>query len=49
VPEHVARAANPGVVEREDGTPLYGAAFDEVVAQLHIARMQRGSRCSPTR
>jgi hypothetical protein len=29
-------------VEREDGVQPYGAVFDEVVAQLHIARVQPG-------
>jgi hypothetical protein len=33
-----------GRVEREDGTAPYTAAFDEVVAQLHIARMQPAAR-----
>jgi hypothetical protein len=33
-----------GRVEREDGTAPYTAVFDEVVAQLHIARMQPGAR-----
>jgi hypothetical protein len=33
-----------GRVEREDGTQPYMAVFDEVVAQLHIARMQPGVR-----
>jgi len=33
-----------GRVEREDGTAPYSAVFDEVVAQLHIARMQPGVR-----
>jgi hypothetical protein len=32
-----------GRVERQDGTPTYGAVFDEVVAQMHIARMQPGA------
>jgi hypothetical protein len=32
-----------GRVEREDGTQPYGAVFDEVVAQMHIARMQPGA------
>ena len=30
-------------VERADGTPSYGAVFDEVVAQMHIARVQPGA------
>lgn len=30
-------------VEREDGTAPYVAVFDEVVAQLHVARMQPGA------
>lgn len=30
-------------VQREDGTPPYGAVFDEVVAQMHSARMQPGA------
>jgi hypothetical protein len=33
-----------GRVEREDGTPGYGAVFDEVVAQMHISRMQPGAK-----
>ena len=33
-----------GRVEREDGTQPYMAVFDEVVAQLHIARMRPGVR-----
>jgi hypothetical protein len=33
-----------GRVEREDGTAPYTAVCDEVVAQLHIARMQPGAR-----
>ncbi|MET0454276.1 MAG: hypothetical protein ABW137_20780 [Mycobacterium sp.] len=32
-----------GCVRREDGTPPYGVVFDEVVAQLHVARMQPGA------
>ena len=32
-----------GRVVREDGVPPYGAVFDEVVAQLHTARMQPGA------
>ncbi len=30
-------------VEREDGTEAYVAVFDEVVAQLHMPRMQPGA------
>lgn len=30
-------------VRRDDGTPSYGAVFDEVVAQLHLARVQPGA------
>lgn len=30
-------------VEGEDGSPPYGAVFDEVVAQMHIARVQPGA------
>lgn len=30
-------------VQRDDGTPAYGAVFDEVVAQMHIARAQPGA------
>jgi hypothetical protein len=30
-------------VLREDGTPPYGAVFDEVVAQLHLDRVQPGA------
>jgi hypothetical protein len=33
-----------GRVEREDGTPVYGAVFDEVVAQMHMARVQPGAK-----
>jgi len=33
-----------GRVEREDGTPVYGAVFDEVVAQMHITRTQPGAQ-----
>lgn len=29
-------------VRRDDGTPPYGAVFDEVVAQLHVTRVQPG-------
>jgi hypothetical protein len=29
-------------VQRDDGTPAYGAVFDEVVAQMHTARVQLG-------
>ncbi len=29
-------------VQRDDGTPSYGAVFDEVVAQMHTARVQLG-------
>jgi len=32
-----------GRVERGDGAPPYGAVFDEVVAQLHAARLQPGA------
>ena len=32
-----------GRVEREDDTAPYVAAFDEVVAQMHITRMQPGA------
>lgn len=32
-----------GRVVRDDGAPPYGAVFDEVVAQLHTARMQPGA------
>jgi hypothetical protein len=32
-----------GRVQREDGTAPYGAVFDEVVAQMHIARVQPGA------
>jgi hypothetical protein len=32
-----------GRVERGDGVAPYGAVFDEVVAQLHFARMQPGA------
>jgi hypothetical protein len=39
-----ARAAGPGPGEREDGSASYGAVFDEVVAQMHIARVQPGAR-----
>lgn len=31
-------------VEREEGTAPYGAVFDEVVAQLHLARVQAGAK-----
>src|SRR5690349_22849041 len=30
-------------VQREDGAPEYGAVFDEVVAQMHNARLQPGA------
>lgn len=30
-------------VSRQDGTPPYGAVFDEVVAQMHLARVQPGA------
>jgi hypothetical protein len=30
-------------VEREDGAAPYGAVFDEVVAQMHITRVQPGA------
>jgi hypothetical protein len=33
-----------GRVEREDGTTTYGAVFGEVVAQMHIARVQPGAK-----
>ena len=33
-----------GMVQREDGTQPYGAVFDEVVAQMHSARMQPGTK-----
>ena len=33
-----------GLVARADGTPPYGAVFDEVVADMHTARMQPGAR-----
>jgi hypothetical protein len=33
-----------GRVERDDGTQPYQAVFDEVVAQMHIARMQPGAK-----
>lgn len=32
-----------GQVRREDGTPPYGAVFDEVVAQMHVAGTQPGA------
>jgi hypothetical protein len=32
-----------GRVAREDGTAPYGAVFDEVVAQMHIPRIQLGA------
>ncbi|MDT5192942.1 MAG: hypothetical protein QOI28_5193, partial [Mycobacterium sp.] len=32
-----------GRVQREDGSAAYVAVFDEVVAQMHIARMQPGA------
>ena len=32
-----------GRVRREDGTPDYGAVFDEVVADMHTARVQPGA------
>ena len=32
-----------GRVSRDDGTPPYGAVFDEVVAQMHLARVQPGA------
>ena len=31
-------------VHRDDGTPSYGAVFDEVVAQMHLTRIQPGAR-----
>jgi hypothetical protein len=33
-----------GRVEREDGMQPYGAVFDEVVAQMQMARMQPGAK-----
>ncbi|MDG4668787.1 hypothetical protein [Mycobacterium sp. 236(2023)] len=30
-------------VRRDDGTPSYGAVFDEVVAHMHLARVQPGA------
>ena len=33
-----------GNVVRDDLTPQYGAVFDEVVAQMHIARVQPGAK-----
>ncbi|MGE0221582.1 hypothetical protein [Mycolicibacterium sp.] len=33
-----------GRVQRDDGTAPYGAVFDEVVAQLHVPRVQPGTR-----
>lgn len=30
-------------VARDDGTPPYGAVFDEVVAAMHLARVQPGA------
>jgi hypothetical protein len=33
-----------GSVVRDDRTPQYGAVFDEVVAQMHIARVQPGAK-----
>ncbi|MDZ4265617.1 MAG: hypothetical protein U1D00_07970 [Mycobacterium sp.] len=33
-----------GRVVRDDGSASYGAVFDEVVAHLHIARVQPGQR-----
>jgi hypothetical protein len=32
-----------GRVRREDGTAEYGAVFDEVVADMHTARVQSGA------
>ena len=32
-----------GRVQREDGTPPYGAVFDEVIAHLHTATVQLGA------
>ena len=32
-----------GRVQREDGTPPYGAVFDEVIAHLHTATVQPGA------
>jgi hypothetical protein len=32
-----------GRVQREDGTAPYGAVFDEVVAQMHVALVQPGA------
>ena len=31
-------------VVRDDRTPQYGAVFDEVVAQMHVARVQPGAK-----
>ena len=33
-----------GRVQREDGTPSYGAIFDEVVAHMHVPRMRANAR-----
>jgi len=33
-----------GRVERDDGTAPYGAVFDEVVAHMHIERVQPGAK-----
>jgi len=32
-----------GRVEREDRTPVYAAVFDEVVADMHVARVRPGA------
>ncbi len=32
-----------GQVRRDDDAPVYGAVFDEVVAQLHVGRIQPGA------
>jgi hypothetical protein len=33
-----------GSVVRDDRTPQYGAVFDEVVAQMNVARVQPGAK-----
>jgi hypothetical protein len=33
-----------GSVVRDDRTPQYGAVFDEVVAHMHVARVQPGAK-----
>ena len=33
-----------GHVEREDRSPVYGAVFDEVVAHMHMERVQPGAK-----